>query len=422
MIAELIFVGTELLLGNIVNTNAAFLSEQCAGLGLSVYYQTVVGDNRERLKETIETAKRRADVIVLGGGLGPTEDDLTKETAAEVFGKELVCDEHSKMRILEYFEKLGREPSAITKNNWKQAEIPKGAIAVDNDNGTAPGIILEAEGKIVLMLPGPPNELIPMWKSQIVPYLKSKQPDTIESVTLKVCGMGESRVETEILDLIDAQTNPTIATYAKTGEVHIRLTAKAKDEESARALIEPVAAKIRARLGRFLYTEEEEVTLEQAVVELLKAKEMTVTTVESCTGGLLSGRIINAPGASEVFKEGFVTYSNKAKRKLAGVSKSTLKTYTAVSRQTAAEMAEGGRKAAKADACLSVTGIAGPDGGTAAQPVGLVYIGCCVSGKTVVRKYQFTGNRQKVRDYAVVSALTLLRECLLEQTSCEEKI
>lgn len=413
MIAELIFVGTELLLGNIVNTNAAFLSEECAKLGLSVFYQTVVGDNGGRLKETIEIAKNRADVIILGGGLGPTEDDLTKETAAEAFGKKLVMDEHSRELIAGYFEKLGRDKSVITENNWKQAMVPEGCIVVDNDNGTAPGIIMEEEGKIVILLPGPPNELLPMWKKSMAPYLKSKQPDTIESVTLKICGMGESRVETELLDLIDAQTNPTIATYAKTGEVHVRMTAKAENAEAAKKLIEPLVWEIKSRLGKYVYTTDENVTLEESIVNLLKAADMTLTTVESCTGGLLSGRIINVSGASEVFKEGFVTYSNRAKRKLAGVKKSTLKEYTAVSEETAREMAEGGRKAAEADACISVTGIAGPEGGTEGKPVGLVYIGCCIQGKTVVRKYQFTGNRQKVREYAVVSALVLLRECLL---------
>lgn len=413
MIAELISVGTELLLGNIVNTNAAFLSKQCAKLGLAVYYQTVVGDNGERLKEAIQIAKNRADVIILGGGLGPTEDDLTKETAAEVFGKRLVMDEHSRKLIERYFEKLGREKSVITENNWKQAMVPEGCIVVDNDNGTAPGIIMEAEGKIVILLPGPPNEMIPMWKKDIAPYLKSKQPETIESVTLKICGMGESWVETELLDLIDTQTNPTIATYAKTGEVHVRLTAKAENTEAARELMKPVVWEMKSRLGKYLYTTDENVTLEESIVHLLKAAGMTLTTVESCTGGLLSGRIVNAAGASEVFKEGFITYTNRAKRKLVGVKKSTLKEYTAVSEETAREMAEGGLQAAEADACISVTGIAGPDGGTEEKPVGLVYIGCCIQGKTVVRKYQFTGNRQKIREHAVVSALVLLRECLL---------
>lgn len=413
MIAELISVGTELLLGNIVNTNAAFLSEECAKLGISVYYQTVVGDNAGRLKEAIEIAKNRADVIILGGGLGPTEDDLTKETTAEVFGRALYLDEHSKALIEGYFEKLGRDKSAITANNWKQAMMPEGCIVIDNDNGTAPGVILEAEGKIAIMLPGPPNELIPMWKKSIAPYLKSKQPEILESMTVKLCGIGESRVETEILDLIDAQTNPTIATYAKTGEVHIRLTAKAANSEEAKAIIQPVYWEIKSRLGQYIYTTEENITLEDTIVDMLKAADLTLTTVESCTGGLLSGRIVNVSGASDVFKQGFVTYANKAKRKLVDVKKATLEEFGAVSEQTAREMAEGGRKAAKSDVCISITGIAGPGGGSEEKPVGLVYIGCCVKGKTVVKRYQFSGNRQKVRDYAVVSSLVLLRDCLL---------
>ena len=415
MVTELISVGTELLLGNIVNTNAAFLSEECAKLGLSVYYQTVVGDNAARLKEAIEIAKNRADVLILGGGLGPTEDDLTKETAAKVFGRTLYLDTHSKELIEQYFKKRGREISAITANNWKQAMMPEGCIVIDNDNGTAPGVILEAEGKIVVLLPGPPNELIPMWKTSIAPYFKEKQPEPLTSVTIKICGMGESSVETELLDLIDAQTNPTIATYAKTGEVHLRLTAKAPNVEKAKGLIVPVAEEIRKRLGQFIYTEEESVTLEEAIVELLKERKMTMTTVESCTGGLLSGRIINVSGTSDVYKQGFVTYCDEAKHGMVGVKKSTLECFTAVSEEAAKEMAEGGAKKAQADVCLSVTGIAGPGGGTETQPVGLVYIGCSIRGMTTVRKYQFTGNRQKVRDQAVVSALILLRECLQNQ-------
>lgn len=415
MIAELISVGTELLLGNIVNTNAAFLSEECAKLGLSVYYQTVVGDNPSRLREAIEIAKNRAQVIILGGGLGPTEDDLTKETTAEVFGRGMYLDEHSRELIAQYFEKLGRDKSVITENNWKQAMMPEGAIVIDNENGTAPGVILEAEGKIAIMLPGPPNELIPMWKKSIAPYLKTKQPEIIESVTLKICGMGESRVETELLDLIDGQTNPTIATYAKTGEVHVRITAKAENSENAKELMQPVVWEIKSRLGKYIYTTDEKVTLEDCIVDMLKASGMTLTTVESCTGGLLSGRLVNVSGASSVFEQSFVTYANKAKRKLVGVKKSTLKEHGAVSEETAKEMAEGGCKEAEADACLAITGIAGPDGGTEEKPVGLVYIGCCIKGKTVVRKYQFSGNRQKVREYAVASALVLLRECMLNQ-------
>lgn len=415
MIAELISVGTELLLGNIINTNAAFLSQECAKLGLSVYYQTVVGDNPNRLRDAVETAKDRADVILLGGGLGPTEDDLTKETVAEVFGKKLYMDEHSRQLIEEYFERLGRDKSVVTANNWKQAMMPEDCIVIDNENGTAPGVILEENGKIAIMLPGPPNELIPMWKKSIAPFLKSKQPEVIETVMLKLCGIGESRVETEILDLINAQTNPTIATYAKTGEVHVRITAKAESKEAAGNLIKPVAEEVSLRLEKYVYAKDEQVTLEQAVAEMLRERKMTLSTVESCTGGLLSGRLINVSGASQIFSQGFITYADSAKQKLVGVEKDTLDKYGAVSSQTAKEMAEGGRKAAGSDVCLSITGIAGPDGGTLEKPVGLVYIGCCIRGVTSVRRYHFTGNRQKIRDYAVASALGLLRECILEE-------
>ena len=235
MVVELISVGTEILLGNIVNTNAAFLSEKCAQLGLSLYYQTVVGDNPERLEETLKLALGRSDVVILGGGLGPTQDDLTKEIAARAFGKGLVEDPHTKERIQAYFDVRGIKE--ITENNWKQAMVPEGAIVVDNDNGTAPGLILEEGDKIVILLPGPPNEMKPMFNQDIFPYLNKKQPETILSETIKICGMGESKVETMIGDLIAAQSNPTIATYAKTGEVHLRLTAKAEDKAAAKKLM-----------------------------------------------------------------------------------------------------------------------------------------------------------------------------------------
>lgn len=412
MTAELISVGTELLLGDIVNTNAAYLSRKCAKLGLSVFYQTTVGDNAARLKNVIETAARRADVIILGGGLGPTEDDLTKETAAEVFGRKLVEDAHSRERIEGYFKKLNRD--AVTENNWKQALVPEGCIVVDNDNGTAPGIIIEADGKTAILLPGPPNELIPMFEKSIAPYLKEKQPDRIESVTLKFCGIGESRVETELLDMIDRQSNPTIATYAKTGEVHVRLTAKAADSQTALALIAPVAAEVKERLNNYFYTDDEKVTLEERVVSLLKENKLTLTTVESCTGGLLSGRIVNVSGASEIFRQGFITYANEAKVRLVGVREETLDAYGAVSEETAREMADGGCKNTGSDVSVAITGVAGP-GCSENKPAGLVYIACNVCGKTAVHRYRFTGNRQKVRDYAVTSALTFLFSCLKEK-------
>lgn len=412
MIVELVSVGTELLLGNIVNTNAQFLAEQCALLGLSVYHQVVVGDNEGRLAEVLRMALGRSDVVILGGGLGPTEDDLTKEVCAKVMGLELVEDPHTRKRIEEYLK--GGIFKEIPDNNWKQAMIPEGAIVLDNDNGTAPGLIMEKDGKRVILLPGPPKELCPMFLNQVSPYLKKLQPDVIRSQMVKICGMGESQVEDKLLDVIDRQTNPTIATYAKTGEVHLRITARAADEEEAKRLIKPVVKEIRNRFGDFVYSVREDETLEMAVVKLLLKYGLTVTTAESCTGGLLAGRIINVPGASEVFREGFITYSNKAKRKYLEVSKSTLKKYGAVSGQTAREMAAGGVFAADCDVCVAVTGIAGPDGATEEKPVGLVYIATYMKKKITVEKYQFKGNREKVREQAVVKALDLLRRSILE--------
>lgn len=412
MIVELVTVGTELLLGNIVNTNTQFLAEKCALLGLSMYHQVVVGDNHDRMAEVIKTALDRADIIILTGGLGPTEDDMTKEVCAEVMGFPLVEDAHTRKRIEDYFR--GSIYKEIPDNNWKQAVVPEGAIVLDNDNGTAPGLIMEKDGKRAILLPGPPAEMYPLFLNQVCPYLQKLQPEVIRSQMIKICGMGESQVEDKILDLIDSQTNPTIATYAKTGEVHLRVTAKAKNEDEAKKLLKPVVKEIKARFGDYVYSTKEQETLEMAVVKLLEKYDLTVTTAESCTGGLLAARIVNVAGASEVFREGFITYSNKAKRKILDVSKSTLKKYGAVSEQTAKEMATGGVFATDADVCVAVTGIAGPDGGTEEKPVGLVYIATYMKDSVNVEHYQFKGNRAKVREQSVVKALDLLRRSILE--------
>lgn len=410
MTVEFVCVGTELLLGNIVNTNAAYLAEQCAGLGLSCYYQSVVGDNAERLEGVLRTALGRSDIVILSGGLGPTEDDLTKETAARVCGRRLVVNDGWMEKLAEYFAVRNMTP---TENNWKQAQIPEGAILLDNPNGTAPGIIIEEENTRVILLPGPPNELIPLFEQRVKPYLAALTPGVICSQTLKICGVGESKAETMILDLIDAQTNPTLATYAKTGEVHIRVTAAAQDEEQAHALLAPMVRELENRFGTDLYTTREDVTLEQAVVQLLGEREMTLTCAESCTGGLLTARLVNVPGVSGVLKLGLVTYANKAKRKQLGVKKSTLQKYGAVSSQTAEEMVRGAAYLHKTDAAVSITGIAGPDGGTRDKPVGLVYMGCFVRGHVEVKEYRFSGSRAKVRESAAAAALTFLRQCVL---------
>ena len=414
MIVEFISVGTEILLGNIVNTNTQYLAEKCAGLGLSNYFQVSVGDNEERLAAAITQALSRADIVMLTGGLGPTEDDLTKEVTAKVLSLELKEDAHTKERIMDYFSRRGinRPP---TMNNWKQAMIPEGAKVIDNHNGTAPGIIIwTRDNKHIVLMPGPPNELEPMFENDIAPYLNNLEPEVIYSETIKITGLGESFVENEIKDLIEAQSNPTIAPYAKTGEVHLRITAKTDSKEKAEKLILPIKKELIKRFGLNVYTTDESVTLEACVTDLLMKNQLTLATAESCTGGLFAARIVNVAGASNIFSEGVITYSNKVKQELLGVSPETLQKYGAVSEQTAIEMAEGARRLSGADVAVSITGIAGPGGGSDKKPVGLVYVGCSLEDKTKVCEYRLRGNRQKIREYSVVYALDFLRNCILK--------
>lgn len=412
MIVELVCVGTELLLGNIINTNAAYISEKCALLGLSMYHQSVVGDNKSRLSEILKLAMSRSDIIILSGGLGPTKDDLTKETAAEVMGKSFVEDRKAKEHIAKLLKRHNRE---ITPNNWKQAMVPEASMVLYNENGTAPGIIMSSENATMILLPGPPNELIPMFEHQVYPFLKKLRPETICSKMIKLCGIGESMAETRILDLIDTQTNPTVAPYAKTGEVHLRLTASAESEKAAYQLMEPLEQELHRRFGSLIYSSEETETLEDAIFKLLSQQKLTVTTAESCTGGLLAGRLINVAGISDCYKEGYITYSNEAKEKLLGVTQETLNTHGAVSQETAAQMAKGCANAAGADIGIGITGIAGPDGGSLEKPVGLVYIGCYCREQMYVEKYIFTGSRSKIRENSVAAALTLLRTAVLNE-------
>lgn len=419
MITELISVGTEILLGNIVNTNSAYLSEKCAQLGLSVYYQTVVGDNEERMKSVIKTALDRSDVIILTGGLGPTEDDLTKEVTAEVMGFTLIEDAHTKELLEKYMKQYeaNNPQRRITKNNYKQAMVPQGALILDNHNGTAPGLILEKNGKTAILLPGPPNEMKPMFEEYVFPYLRKKQPEIIYSQMIKICGIGESQVAEDIDDLIKNQDNPTVAPYAKTGEVHLRVTAKGENEKECKKMIKPVVRELKVRFGKNIFATDENKTLEEAVVDMLKDQQLTLALAESCTGGAVAARIVNVPGASDAFTHGYVTYSNRAKRKCLGVKKSTLKTEGAVSAKCAKEMAKGGCFVSGADICLSVTGLAGPDGGTEETPVGTVFMGCCYNSQVITREYHFTGNRSKIREQATAHALALLRDCIMEGIS-----
>ncbi len=411
MIIEFISVGTEILLGNITNTNARYLAEECAVLGLTNYYQVTVGDNEGRLSEAIRTALSRSDIVLLSGGLGPTEDDITRETVAKVLGREMKEVPEIHQQIQAYFERMGSKwPSS---NNWRQAMVIEGAEIVENHNGTAPGMIVPVDDtKYIILMPGPPEELKMMFEESIAPFLAGLNHQVICSKTVKICGMGESRVADAVSDLIEAQTNPTIATYAKGGEVHLRITASGNDSKAARKSIKPIVKELKSRFGDKVYTTRESETLEQHVVGLLKRKKMTVATAESCTGGLVASTLVNVAGASEVFNEGYITYSNESKQKILGVKKKTLKKEGAVSEACAAEMAKGAAKTAGARAAISVTGIAGPDGGTEEKPVGLVYIGCCIDGKVWVESYHMNGDRQKVREISVKKALDMLRRHL----------
>lgn len=411
MIVELISVGTELLMGNIINTNAAYLASRCADLGAVCYFQEVVGDNPVRLKETVELALSRADVVLLTGGLGPTQDDLTKQTIAGLFGRKLYRDEETCEALKAYFAKRG---IGCTENNFRQADIPEGAEILPNHNGTAPGIHIFDEHRHVFLLPGPPNEMKPMFEESVAPKLSMLSGEVIYSEMVKVCGIPESTAETMIEDILEGQSNPTIAPYAKLGEVHFRISAKAKDKESAQKLVTPVVSELKKRFGAAVYTTCEHEELEDAVVALCTEHGYHITTAESCTGGLISGRIVNVPGASACLDRSFVTYANEAKVEELGVSVDTLNQFGAVSEQTAREMALGAQKHAGAEVAVAVTGIAGPGGGTQEKPVGLVYVACAVKERVWVRRYWFGGDRAKNRENTVTVALAMARNCILE--------
>ncbi|MBK1811777.1 competence/damage-inducible protein A [Clostridium sp. YIM B02505] len=405
MRAEIISVGTEILLGDIVNTNAQFLAKELASIGIEVYNQTVVGDNEERMLKAFKNAFEKCDLIVTTGGLGPTPDDLTKETAAKFFDQELVVHEESWKHIESYFSKSGR---VMEGSNAKQAYFPKDAVVLPNPNGTAPGAILKKDEKIIVVLPGPPKEMKPMFINHVFPYLQQYSDTMLVSKVLRIFGIGEGVMAEEISDIISDQSNPTVAPYAKERDVTLRITAKAKDEEEAKRLIKPVEDKIRERLNDNIYGEDD-VTLEEVVAKILVSNKLTIATAESCTGGLIAATLINYPGISEVFMEGAVTYSNDSKMKRLGVKADTLEKYGAVSEETAGEMAEGIAKNAGTRIGISTTGIAGPGGGSTDKPVGLVYMGIHIDGSTLVKKFNFQGSRESIRQRATMNALDWLR-------------
>jgi len=412
MRCELIAVGTELLLGEIANTDAQMISLGLSELGINVYHHTVVGDNPARLTAALEIAKSRADIIITTGGLGPTADDLTKETIAAAFGKKLYMDKEQQERL---HQRMG---SRMTPNNEKQAMLPEGCEVLVNDWGTAPGCAFYAEGCHVLMLPGPPSECTPMFKYRARPYLERLCTDgqVIRSRFVKIFGMGESAMEDKLSYLMTKLENPTAAPYAKEGECEVRVTAKADSEEAAYALIDPVVEEIRGVLGSVVYGIDVS-SLEEVVVKGLIEKGLTVATAESCTGGLVGKRLTDISGSSSCYLGGVVSYANEVKMNVLGVSAETLRAHGAVSSETAIEMARGVRKLMGTDIGVSTTGVAGPGGGSPEKPVGTVYIGICADGleKVIKPEFRHTATRTRIRNSTASNVFNLIRQEVLEK-------
>ena len=407
MTAEILAVGTELLLGDIINTNAQFLSAELARLGVNVLHQSVVGDNTERLSEAFLQALSRSDMVITTGGLGPTGDDITRETVAKVLGLPLELHEPSLENMKRYFTKSGR---VMSESNIKQAMLPANALVYSNLWGTAPGCAIEHVGKTVIMLPGPPREMCPMFEKYLKPQLALLSNAVIASINLRVFGVPESDLQTRLDDLMQGE-NPTLSPYAKDGEVLLRITARAPNEHDALLLCRPIADEVIRRLGSFVYGENVE-GLAQTLVEELKRSGRKLALAESCTGGLVAKLITDRPGSSQVFNCGVVSYSNDIKHSLLGVKKETLQTYGAVSKQTACEMATGIKRLAEADFGVGITGIAGPDGGTAEKPVGLVFI--AVADATTIYSRRLilghgTNEREYIRYLTALNALDIVR-------------
>lgn len=404
-VCELISVGTEILLGDILNTDAQYLSIELAKLGISVIHQSTVGDNRERLLAQLDEAAKRSDIIILSGGLGPTPDDLTKEVCCEFFGKEMFLHEPTVEKIKKYFSSKGIE---MAQNNLKQAMLPKDCVIFPNDNGTAPGMAIEKDGVHILVLPGPPRELKPMFQNCAVPYLMQFSDRIIVSHNIRTFGIGESSMAEKVNDLFDAQ-NPTVAPYAKDGEALLRVTAMAKTKEDAESLCEPIIEEIKNRLDAYVYGVDYN-CIEEAVVGMLKEHHLKVATAESCTGGLIAKRITDVPGASEVFACGIISYANEIKHRVLGVSEDDLNKYGAVSEPVAKQMAQGALKVSGADIAVSVTGIAGPDSDSTGKPVGLVYIGLADKENVWVREIRTSRRDRSYNRYVSASnALDMIR-------------
>ena len=405
--AEILCVGTELLLGDIVNSNAAFLSRKLAELGIGVYRHTAVGDNPQRLADALKECLDRADLVVMSGGLGPTKDDLTKETVGKYFGLQMKLHEESLSTIRDYFNKTGR---IMTKNNEKQAMMPEGAIVFPNRYGTAPALAIEQENKTVIMLPGPPVELIPLFCEEVVPYLERRCDAAIVSRNVHFFGIGESALADKMDKLLTESENPSVAPYCQSGEVRLRVTARAENRDIATAMCDECVGRIiNSEVGSFVYGVDVD-SIERAVVDALHRTGLTLSAAESCTGGLIAKRITDIAGCSDVFFGGCVTYTNEIKQRLLGVSAKTLDEHTAVSAEVAVEMARGVRERTGSDIGVSATGIAGPGGGSEECPVGTVFLGISTKDGESFRKLSLSSNRSRefIRTVSVTNVYDMI--------------
>ena len=410
MIVEIVSTGTELLLGQIVNTNAPYLARKLNELGFDAVYQTTVGDNRRRMASVFSIALDRADIVITSGGLGPTQGDITKEVSAELLGRDLNLHEPSVEHIQAFFK---RRHLTMTNNNLRQAMMPTGAIVVTNHRGTAPGVIIEHDKKTIIHLPGPPAELEHMFEHSILPYLTNRfgGQGIIVSKVLRTFGIGESILEERIRHFILAQKNPTIALLARSGEIHVRLTAKADSEDTARALIAELEASLREHIEEYIFGMDEQ-SLEQVVGEELHRRGLTVALAESCTGGGATAKLTDVPGSSAYLIGSIVCYDNRIKTEFVGVTPTLLQEHGAVSQQTAAAMAQGIRDRFATDIGVGITGIAGPGGGSAEKPVGLVYLAIAGPQGVIVEEEHFSGQRSAIKTRTVNSSLDLLRRYL----------
>ncbi len=407
MIAEILCVGTELLMGQVLNTNAQFIARQLSALGVSMFHQTVVGDNAQRLEDAYRLALSRADVVITSGGLGPTVDDITKRIAAKVAGKPLVLRREAEEQVRGWFARNNRK---MAENNLSQAMFTEDTIILPNDHGTAPGAIVPVGEKAVIHLPGPPFELEPMFISQVAPYLASRSGRVLVSRYIRIFGMGESDVDARLQDL-ESSGNPTLSPYCSMGEVMLRATASASDAKAAEALLLPLIGEVKQRLGDVIYAIEPDDggSLAKGAVEALKARGWTCAACESLTGGQIAAALVDVPGASSVVRGGFVTYQTDTKTLLAGVPADLIERCGVVSAEVAMAMAEGTRTRLGVDIAVSATGVAGPGGGTQECPVGTVFIGVSTAANTRAIPLRLTGWRERIRTLTVKNAINAIR-------------